>query len=339
MSRSRNLALIRLVIPVVAAGICSPQAIPTVAKVAGSPPAPTTAAVGENDVVLTIRNVCEPPSASPCETQITRGQFERMFRTVKVPNGPFPLPTTSARRYARLLALADEARKEGIDKTSGFQEQLQFIEIQMLATALQDKIRADEADISDKDIQTYYEAHRKQFEEVSVRCVMVPPIVQPNGPTGKEPPAISSEEIASKALADTARKRLVAGEDPDKVEKDIFAAVAPNTAPTVRRRNPYFPAPEENAIFDLEVGQVSNPIPSGAGGFDIYRLESKRLVPLDAARDEIQKVLKVERVQARLNEILAGPKIVLDPRYFKGEKAEREAKERDEAKERAEHQQ
>src|ERR1700753_2345486 len=94
--------------------VCHAQGVQPPPTPQGAGPAGITA-VRPNDVIVTIRNVCDPPSASPCETQITRAQFERLFRTVSVPNAPFPIPTASAQKYARQLAFAQEARKENLE--------------------------------------------------------------------------------------------------------------------------------------------------------------------------------------------------------------------------------
>lgn len=303
-----------------------------------APGAPEATVVQPNDVILTIRNVCDPPSAGPCQTKITRAQFERLFRTVIVPNAPFPIPTASAEKYARALALAQEAKKENLENDPSVQAQLHLFETQLLATAVQKKIQEDESDVSTQDIQSYYIQHKQQFEEITVRSVLVPPTSQAS-PTGPEVGA--GDDPAAKAIAESARQKLVAGEDPDKVQKDVFASVkitapAPSTGPSIRHRNPYLPAPEEDSLFALNAGGVSQPVPRGDGGFMVFRLESKRLMPLDAVSPEIQKVITAERVKVRMNKILAAESTDLDPRYFKGEKAEREAIELQQKKEREE---
>lgn len=298
-----------------------------------------TAAIQPNGVIVTIRNVCDPPSASPCQTQITKAQFESLFRTVSVPNAPFPIPTASAQKYARQLALAQEARKQNLENDPSIQAQLHLFETQLLAAAIQRKIQNDESDVSTQDIQSYYIQHKQQFEEITVRSILVPPPSQanPNAPQV----ALGKDDPAAKAIAETARGKLLAGEDPDKVQKEVFASdnitsPPPSTSPSVRHRNPYLPAPEENALFALNVGGVSQPVSRGDGGFMIFKLESKRLMPLDAVSPEIQKVITAERVKTRLDKILAAQTTELDSRYFKGEQAERDAIERQQKKERDE---
>jgi parvulin-like peptidyl-prolyl isomerase len=258
---------------------------------------------------------------------------------VSVPNAPFPIPTASAEKYARALALAQEARKENLEKDPSVQAQLHLFETQLLAAAIQKKIQNDESDVSAKDIQSYYTRHKQQFGEITVRTILVPSPSQanPNDPqvgSGKDDPA-------AKAIAETARGKLIAGEGSDQVQKEVFASAnitspPPTTALSIRHRNPYFPAPEEDALFALNVGGVSQPVPRGDGGFMVFKLESKRLMPLDAVRPEIQKVITAERVKVRVDKILASQATELDPRYFKGEQAEREAIEQQQKKEREE---
>lgn len=306
---------------------------------ASAPGATEPTSIRPDDVIVTIHNVCDPPSASPCQTQLTRAQFERLFRTVSVPNAPFPIPTASAEKYARTLALAQEARKEDLMNDPSVQAQLHLFETQLLAAALQKKIQNDEADVSTKDIQSYYITNKEQFVEITVRSILVPSPSQanPNGPQA----GLGKDDPAAKAIAETARGKLLAGVDPDQVEKEVFASAnitspPSSTTPSIRHRNPYLPAPEEDALFALNVGGVSQPVPRGDGGFMVFKLESKRLMPLDAVRPEIQKVITAERVKVRLDKILSSQKTELDPRYFKGEQAEREAIEQQQKKEREE---
>lgn len=307
-----------------------------------SPNPPATidrTAVKPDDVIVTIHNVCDTPSNNPCQTQITRTQFERLFRTVSVPNAPFPIPTASAEKYARALALAQEARKENLENEPSVRAQLHLFETQLLATAIQKKIQNDESDVSTQDIQGYYTQHKQQFEEITVRSVLVPSTSQAN-PNGPQPGA-GKDDPAAKAIAATARKKLLAGEDPDKIEKEVFASAGitsppPSTGLSIRHRNPYLPAPEEDELFALNIGGVSQPVPRGDGGFMVFKLESKRLMPLDAVAPEIQKVITAQRVKARLDKILTAQTTELDPRYFKGEQAEREAIELQQKKEREE---
>jgi parvulin-like peptidyl-prolyl isomerase len=321
----------------------------TVCRGQGIQPQPTphgpgtteSTTIQPNDVIVTIRDVCDPPSASPCQTQITRAQFERLFRTVSVPNAPFPIPTASAQKYARQLALAQEARKENLENDPSVQAQLHLFETQLLAAAIQKKIQHDESEVSTQDIQGYYTQHKQQFEEITVRSVLVPSPSQAN-PSGPQV-GLGKDDPAAKAIAETVRQRLLAGEDPDKVEKEVFASVnitspPPAAGTSIRHRNPYLPAPEENALFALNVDGVSPAVPRGDGGFMVFKLESKRLMPLDAVRPEIQKVITAERVKTRLDKILAAQTTELDPRYFKGEQAEREAIELQQKKEREESQ-
>lgn len=313
----------------------------------GIQPPPTAHAPGTidrsevkpNDVIVTIHNVCDRPSNDPCQTQITRTQFERLFRTVSVPNAPFPIPTASAEKYARALALAQEARKENLEDDPSVQAQLQLFETQLLAAAIQKKIQNDESDVSTQDIQAYYAQHKQQFEEITVRSILVPSTSQAN-PNGPQPGA-GKDDPSAKAIAETACKKLLAGEDPDKIEKEVFTSVGimsppPSTGTSIRHRNPYLPAPEEDALFALNVGGVSQPVPRGDGGFMVFKLESKRLMPLDSVAPEIQKVITAQRVKARLDKIQAAQTTELDPRYFKGEQAEREAIELQQRKEREE---
>ena len=84
-----------------------------------------------------------------------------------------------------------------------------------------------------------------------------------------------------------------------KLQKEAFDAggmkiESPNTnLPKVRRTG--LP-PAHAAVFELKPGEVSQVI-SDSGGHYIYKMNSKDLIPLDQAKDEIHTKLQNQRTR------------------------------------------
>src|SRR5208283_997069 len=94
------------------------------------------------------------------------------------------------------------------------------------------------------------------------------------------------------------RARAVKGEDPDKLEKEAYAAAGlPGTAPTTKMekfRRTALPA-NHQAVMDLKPGEVSELISDPNSGYYIYEMVSKETIPLDTVKPEILKVISNQR--------------------------------------------
>ncbi len=305
--------------------------------------------VAKDEVVVTVE-VCDPPTTGKCQTRLTREQFEAKFRTAyegpRRPNEHFPNATARADQLVKLLAYSDEARREGLDKEPEFQEELKSVEEQLLVNALQRKLKGEAVNPSDKDLQNYYDKISKKYQELTVRSVFIPRPPRSNATTKTTElsegaaPWPEGEDVETQKIGDEARRQLAAGEDPDKVEQAAFAAVKstkkpPSTQAQVWRRNGSFPAGEETMLFGMRVGEVSPPVPNGSG-LTIYKVESKRTIPLEEVKGEVQALYQMDKVQGELNSFLERAHPVLNRQYFDTEKeAELRAREMDKQKEEA----
>ena len=93
------------------------------------------------------------------------------------------------------------------------------------------------------------------------------------------------------------RTRLMAGEDPDKLEKAAFTAGGlPGSPPPPKmdkvRRTSLPPA--HQAVMELKVDEVSEVISDPSGNY-IYKMVSKEVMPLDAAKTEIRNTISAQR--------------------------------------------
>ncbi len=300
----------------------------------------------EDEVVITV-GACEPPATDPCQTRLTREQFEKRFRTAyagpRLPNEHYPNTNARADQYVRLLAYSEEARKEGLDKDPEIQQEMRQVEMQLLFTALQKKLKAETANPPEQVLQDYYNKIIKQYEEITVRSVFIPRPPRSKAAQAAETPEGAApwpegEDVETQKIGDEARRQLAAGEDPDEVEKSAFAAAKstdqlPSTKPITWRHSANFPASEEALLFALKPGDVSPPVPNGSG-LTIYRLESRRTIPLAEVTQEVKALYQMDRLKEQLNTFLDNVHPVFNKEYFETEKeAEAKAREMDKQRE------
>lgn len=125
-------------------------------------------------------------------------------------------------------------------------------------------------------------------------------------------------EEAMKKEADLIRSRLVKGEDPEKLQKEAFAAGGlPGTPPPTKMekiRRTSLPA-NHQSVMDLKPGEVSQVISDPSGNY-IYKMISKETLPLDSVKTEIKTQLSSQRYResmqryqnnADLNDAYFGP--------------------------------
>src|SRR3954462_3480838 len=109
--------------------------------------AAAAAAVPADAPVITIKGVCSDKSsdAANCQTVMTRAQFEKLADAIQ-PNMPPQVKRQLANAYPRLLVMAQEAEKRGLDKQPRFEETLKFARLQILSQELNRSLQAQAAD-------------------------------------------------------------------------------------------------------------------------------------------------------------------------------------------------
>ena len=293
-------------------------------------PAAAKASPGGSKAVITIENLCPAgqPKPKPCRTVITKDDFERVLSAVGA-NLPPARRMQLANRYAELLTFANQAEKAGLDKTPEVQDlmeqqrrQLQeegkLRRLQVLALAYDRFLRAKYGKVTDAEVEQYYNDNKAAYDEVTLKRVYVRKVPAQGD---KKPPL---DEAATKALAEKIRERAAAGEDLDKLQQEATAAVSPEAAkmpasPTTMgaRRRGSLPPHEESQIFELSAGQVS-PVFEEPTGFFIYKVESRRVVPLEGdLKTQIARQLEEQRLKDAIEKTIGQVKTELDENYFK----------------------
>lgn len=331
-----------------APGTTAPQSAPTQSSttpstIPASPVAPSIASVPESTPVITIDGICdislngtikpaapahstvsrsasaktsEVQSPKSCKTQITRAEFEKLLKAV-APNAPANVNRQIATRYVQLLTAANEGVKLGINKDPEYEEQLAIARLQVLAQTAERKLQTEAANVSEADEKAYYDQNPSAFEEVTLTRIFIPrnPATPTNPGTAPAQPAAADPQ----AIADEAHKQLVAGDDPEKVEKTAYEQLKNTTTPPSTkfgsRRRGSLPPAQEGKIFTLNAGDVSE-VFSDSIGYTIYKLDSKKELPFDQVRDDIKRRLTQQHLADSRQKIMSASKAEYNDAYF-----------------------
>lgn len=271
-----------------------------------NPPA-QAAQPGPNDVIATVSGLC--PAGTPaesCKRTITRAEFERVVSTV-APDLPPENRRVVAAQYIQLMMLANEAEKAGLDKEPSFAERMRLERMQVLARLYQSKLQ-DTSKPSEQDVENFYAENSPRFEEFNLRRIVVPKTV------GGE-----AKVDEMKALAEKLKTRAAAGEDPDKLEAEAYAAAKmPGAPPTTslgwKRRGAMDPR-HEPQIVAMKAGQLSEVI-EDAQSYYIYKVDSKRMIPLASVKEDLERGLGGQMAENKIRAVLGGIKAELNDAYF-----------------------
>jgi hypothetical protein len=293
--------------------------------------------VGPDDPVITLKGFCADTTqqGDACKTAISRAQFEKLAEALQPKMSP-AIRRQLATAYARMLKMSAAAEKRGLDKEPRFDEMMYFARMQILSQQLSRALQDDSAKVSDIDIEDYYKKNESSYEQAAFARIFVPrtkqivnSVVSPkaNGTatakiTANQPPTEAQKKAAEEAmknLADVLRARAAKGEDPDKLQKEAYAAAGlPGTAPNTKMekvRRTTLPA-NHHEVMDLKPGEVSEVISDAGSGYYIYKMVSKETLPLDAVKTEIRNTITSQRYRdsmqgfqgsADLNDAYFGP--------------------------------
>lgn len=261
---------------------------------------------GLDSVVLTIG-----------DEKITRSAFERLInglpeqikQRAAQPGGKKQI----AEQVAQLKAMAQEARKRGLDKTAESKELIAFQTDSVLANALyrnlSDAIKPDAAAA-----KTFYDAHKSDYETVTASHILIrfkgSPV--PSKPEQKE---MTEEEALAKAT--DIRKQILAGADFGKLalaESSDTQSAQQNGSVGEFSHGRMVPAFEE-AAFKQKVGEVGEPVKTQFG-YHIIRVDKHEMKTLDEVRPVIEKNLKPELAQKAVEDVRKNANVVMNDAYF-----------------------
>jgi DNA polymerase III gamma/tau subunit len=268
-------------------------------------------------------------ASASCKTVITRAQFEKLADSLN-PQMPLPTKRQLAEAYPRLLLFAQKAREMGLDKQPQFQEMLRFATLQLLAQNLTRDLQKKASNIPESEIQKYYHDNPDRFQQVELLRIFIPKSKQHVPESGSATPAkvdTAADEAAMKAVADKIHSEAVSGGDFQKLQQDAFAAAGiKSQSPSVnlgKLTREGLPTNHQQ-VFELAAGQVS-PLLDDPGGFYIYKVVSKQMVPFDQAEKEIRNFLQQETFRKQMEAMIGSVKPELNQAYFAGRAPRRTA--------------
>jgi len=269
---------------------------------------PTSAAkVSPDMAVITIKGLCDKsvtPSDSPCQTVITRAQFEKLTNAL-LPNMKPSFQLQVAHAYPDLLEMAQAAETRGVDKTPRFQERVAFARLQILSQELVRQIDEESSHVPDKDIADYYRDHAADYKTATMERLFIP---QQQGESGDKMLRVA-EELRAKAAA---------GEDFMALQKlaydDAGMADVPPNPSLGKVKLADLPAPHASA-FAMKPGEVSQVLTDSTGHY-VYKLDNKEFQTLDQAKNEIHKILQNQRKEQVMQELRRPFTTELNPSYF-----------------------
>jgi hypothetical protein len=291
----------------------APAAKPQTAKPATPAKPAEKAEVPPTAAVITIDGTCSgtvpaTPSAE-CKTVITRADFEKLVDAFD-PQMPMARRRQLADAYARMLVMSDMAEQRGIQNSPEAQQILHFTHMQALMQLLGREIQKEAAKVPPAETEKYYNEHAPQYEQGNFQRIFIP-----KTPAGGEKPA---DEKTLEAEGQKIHTAAAAGGDFEKLQKQAYDDLGLKTPPpptaTGTQRRESLP-PSQAKVFDLQPGQISEVLDE-PGGLYIFKLDSKKKLPLAEATPEINRVLEQQRMKDAVDKLTNSVKPELNQEYF-----------------------
>jgi len=163
--------------------------------------------VGPNDPVITIKGFCSDTAlqGDACKTVVSKAQFEKLAEALQ-PGMPPAVRRQLAAAYVRLLTMSSAAEKRGLDKQPAFDEAMRFARMNVLSQELSRTLQSEANNVSDADIQDFYQKNLNNYEQVTFVRIFVPHtkrVAPPAAPAAAKKPASSpkAESAAPKKPA------------------------------------------------------------------------------------------------------------------------------------------
>lgn len=296
------------------------------ADVSATPQVSSPPEIPPNAPVLTLQGLCPDkpigtdPKSPECKTIVTRAEFEHLVNTLS-PNMPPNARQSLATDYARMLVISAEARKRGLENTARYKDLLNFLKMQVLAQELLRNYQ-EQAKPSTEEVEKYYNDNASKYEQLSVKRLFIPRNRAETPGAGTTAPATQPKPLTDaelQAQGDKLRARLIAGEDFDKIEKEVYEAAGfktpppPTSIPNWPREA--VPATEQQ-LFELKPNEYSKVMIEPAGAY-VYQLVEKKRTPLAQVKPQIESMLTNEKVRSMMDKTMSAVKTEPNQEYFR----------------------
>lgn len=245
------------------------------------------------------------------QRQISVAELCAAIRTLPPPQATgFPQhPALAAQWYGPLVALAEEAKREHLGQQYLQGDISPVDQANALSAELIRKIASDSEPTEDE-IKQYYAAHPDEFERTRARHIVISDataLATRSNRTASEA-QIKAEQIAAQLKQGADFATLAARESDDPYSRGSGGALGDIAHHQME------PAIDE-VLWSLPVGQTSAPF-AGRFGYEIVRVESRRILPLSEAREDIIGNIKFLRTTRERQKIISATPISLKRSYM-----------------------
>jgi peptidyl-prolyl cis-trans isomerase C len=292
------------------AGALTLASVLSMAQTPATLPAPGAKPIGPNDVVATV----EGEKMTPARIQQLRDSLPAQFQQTasRMDNKAF------LKSYGELVALFKLAEKEKLADQEPFKGQLDFLRMNFLAQSYIEHLSRT-IDVSQQDFLNYYNEHKADYEEATVRAIYIAFSTTPSAPSsaasGKKP----LTEDQAKAKAEALVKQLRNGGDFAKLAQensdDAATAQKGGELGVIKKSATGVPAELRQVIFGLKAGEVSDPVRQPAG-FYIFKAENVRTIPFEEAAVSMAPAVRGAKVRAELDKVLKSVQVSYDNESF-----------------------
>jgi peptidyl-prolyl cis-trans isomerase C len=260
---------------------------------------------GDSKVVMTVG-----------EEKITQKDFDDLIESLPEQaraQARGPMKRQMAEQIARVKLLAAEAKKKGLDKDPGVQTRIRFQTENLLAGAAFNEFQKN-AKVDEPAVRKYYDEHKNEFENVEARHILIKFRGSPV-PAREGKAELTEEEALAKAQE--IRKRLVAGEEFEKLAKEESddTGSGANGGSLGSFGHGQMVPEFEKAAFALPIGQVSEPIRTQFG-YHIIRVDKHEAKAFDEVRTQLEQKLRPETARNSVEQLRQASNVVLDEAYF-----------------------
>jgi peptidyl-prolyl cis-trans isomerase C len=250
------------------------------------------------------------------DQKITAGQFAQIIETL--PENVRGQARGGARKQLaenliKIKVLAQEARRNKVDQDPLYKTQEAYNAENLLALFYINQYLKS-ARISDEELRKYYDDHKKEYEMIRARHVLVR-VKGSRVPLKPDQKDLTEAEALAKAQE--LRKRLTTGADFAQLAKqesdDAGSGAAGGELGEFRRGQ--MVAEFDAVAATLPIGEVSEPVKTQYG-YHIIQVESRQTKTFEDARDEIEKKLRPQLAEKLMAELRAKAGVTLDESYF-----------------------
>jgi PPIC-type PPIASE domain len=241
------------------------------------------------------------------DKQYTQAEFDQLFVDYRKDNegGPVLQRKDIANNFAGAIMLSQQATAQGLEKNPEIERKLEMNRIQILSNAEYEVLK-DKAKPSMQEIESYYNAHLDDFDQVSIRRVFV--YKQTPTTNGHGLPAADA-----RARAEEIRKVLASGGDAKPLIKDTRDAIDAQPLTFGRDDLPPFMA----QAFNMKVGEWSQ-LTETPDAVILFEVVSHERLSLSRATPTIERKLQGQKLREEMDAMKQKTGIWMDEQYFSG---------------------